>query len=111
MSSVPAKGGGTRLHRAGITLDLDAHTLERGSERFHVTPKECLLMATFITHEGQVLTRQYLMQKVWNTDYFNDMRTLEVHVHWLRRKIEQVPSRPRLIHTIRGVGYLFKPDQ
>jgi len=51
------------------------------------------------------------MREVWDTEYTGDTRTVEVHVHWLRRKIEDDPSNPRYIHTVRGVGYWFEPNQ
>lgn len=92
-----------------IVLDADHRTLDVDSTRYHLTPKECQLLAAFLTYPGQVLTRQFLMKAVWDTDYSDDTRTLEVHVHWLRQKIERSGGRPSLIHTVRGVGYLFKP--
>lgn len=58
---------------------------------------------------GQVLTRQFLMREVWQTGFVADTRTLEVHVHWIRRKIEPDKGSPAVIHTIRGVGYMFQP--
>ncbi|MFQ5341120.1 MAG: helix-turn-helix domain-containing protein [Anaerolineae bacterium] len=76
-----------------------------------MTPKLCALLATFIRNRGQVLSREFLMQEVWETEYYGDMRTLEVHVSWLRAKIEDNPSSPRYIHTVRGVGYWFEPNQ
>jgi two-component system alkaline phosphatase synthesis response regulator PhoP len=92
-----------------LTLDIGTRTLHRGTERFHVTPKECRLLEVLLRHKGQVLTRQFLMREVWQTDYVADTRTLEVHVHWLRQKIEDNRSNPMYIHTVRGVGYVFRP--
>ncbi len=100
---------GTRLTCGEIVLDVDQRTLDVASVRHHLTPKECQLLATFLTYQGQVLTRQFLMKRVWDTDYSDDTRTLEVHVHWLRQKLDKPGARPSVIHTIRGVGYLFKP--
>jgi DNA-binding response OmpR family regulator len=92
-----------------LELDLETRTLHRGDRSYHMTPKECRLLATFITHEGQVLTRQFLMKEVWDTEFVADTRTLEVHIHWLRRKIEADRGGPRLLHTVRGVGYVLRP--
>jgi len=92
-----------------IKLELSKRTLHRRDERFHLTPKECRLLEVLLRHKGQVLTRQFLMREVWQTDYVADTRTLEVHVHWLRQKIEDNRSSPNYIHTVRGVGYVFRP--
>jgi DNA-binding response OmpR family regulator len=99
------------LRSGDLVLDVGARTLLRLGHLHHLTPKECRLLETFLTHQGQVLTRQFLMREVWQTDFVDDTRTLEVHVHWLRRKIED-PSpgpAPGRIHTVRGVGYLYQP--
>jgi DNA-binding response OmpR family regulator len=92
-----------------ITLDHENRILYRGDIEHRLTPKESFLLLTFLRHRGQVLTRQYLMKEVWETDYIADTRTLEVHVHWLRAKIENDRRRPDLLHTVRGVGYVFRP--
>jgi DNA-binding response OmpR family regulator len=93
---------------ASITLDVDTRTLQRREDRFHLTPKECRLLEVLLRHQGQVLTRQFLMREVWQTDYVADTRTLEVHIHWLRQKIEDNRSSPTYIHTVRGVGYVLR---
>ena len=95
------------LRHGHITLDVAGRELCSGDTLHHLTPKECRLLEIFLSHVGQVLTRQYLMKEVWLTDYIADTRTLEVHVHWLRQKIED-QGRPRLIHTIRSVGYVLR---
>ena len=93
-----------------LTLDVENHVLHRNDERFHLTPKVCRLLEVLIAHQGQVLTRQFLMREVWQTDYVADTRTLEVHIHWLREKIEDSRASPRYIQTVRGVGYVFRPS-
>jgi DNA-binding response OmpR family regulator len=60
-------------------------------------------------HPGQVISRLVLMREVWETDYTGDTRTVEVHIRWLRRKIEEDPKRPRRIVTVRRHGYVFQP--
>ncbi len=92
-----------------FTLDLQQRLLRRGENVHVLTPKECQLLTTFIRHVGHVLTRKYLMKVVWDTEEVDDTRTLEVHVHWLRRKLEADVSRPALLHTVRGVGYVLRP--
>ena len=90
-------------------LDVAERVLVRGGERLALTPKECRLLEVFLRHQGQVLTRQFLMKEVWQTDFVADTRTLEVHVHWLRRKLSHGRSSPSYIHTVRGVGYVLRP--
>lgn len=97
-----------RLQCGPLELDVDSRTLYRGSRSYHLTPKECRLLAAFLTHRGQVLTRQFLMKEVWDTDFVADTRTLEVHVHWIRRKIEEDHKNPRHLRTVRGVGYVLR---
>lgn len=94
-----------------ITLDPESRILYLGEAEHKLTPKQSTLLLTFLRHKGEVLTRQYLMKEVWDTDYIADTRTLEVHVHWLRAKIERDSKRPDLLHTVRGVGYVFRPRE
>lgn len=98
------------LSCAHVSLDRDARRLHCGRSEHHLTPKECRLLEVFLTHASQVLSRQFLMKEVWLTDYVADTRTLEVHVHWLRQKIES-DDQPRLIHTVRSVGYVLRPPE
>jgi DNA-binding response OmpR family regulator len=91
-----------------ISLEVPSRMLRTATGSFHLTPKECRLLEAFLSGEGQVLTRQYLMKEVWETDYVADTRTLEVHVHWLRRKLETDQPRSAIIHTVRGVGYVLR---
>jgi DNA-binding response OmpR family regulator len=61
-----------------------------------------------MNNPGKVLSRQEIMKEVWETDYFGDTRTLSVHVRWLREKVEENPNKPRILRTVRGVGYRFE---
>jgi DNA-binding response OmpR family regulator len=94
-----------------LVLDTETRTLRRDERLYHLTPKEAQLLAMFLAHPGQVLTRQFLMKEVWQTDYMEDMRTLEVHVHWLRQKLQGDPAQPSVIRTVRGVGYILRPHE
>ena len=95
---------------ADLVLDLaERHVTKGNGEPQSLTPKECKLLATFMRNRGEVLSRKFLMQEVWETDYTEDTRTLEVHVSWLRKKIEEDSANPRYLHTVRGVGYWFDP--
>jgi DNA-binding response OmpR family regulator len=104
----------SREMRAGpLALDLGTRTLHKGTESLHLRPKEATLLALFVKNPGKVLSRQEIMKEVWETDYMGDTRTLSVHVRWIREKIEDDPNSPRLLRTVRGVGYRFevpKPD-
>ena len=89
----------------GVTLDVE-HSLVTGPNgRSHLTPLECRLLQIFMLHPSQVISRSRLMKEVWETDYVDDIRTLHVHICWLRHKVEQDPSNRRRIITHRGLGY------
>ena len=91
-----------------ISLDLMSRKAFRGAEEMQLTPREFTLLATLIRNIGAVLTRDLLLAVVWGDDYVGDPRTVDVHIRWLREKIEQDPSDPERIRTVRGVGYRFE---
>jgi len=70
-----------------------------------LTPLTAALLKELMAHAGEVVPRERLFCRIWQTDYTGDTRTLDVHISWLRKAIEKDPRRPRLIRTIRGVGY------
>lgn len=74
-------------------------------------PKEAQLLAALLCRPNEPVSRATLMREVWQTDYIDDTRTLEVHIHGLRRIIEQNPRRPRRIVTVRGLGYCLVVDK
>jgi DNA-binding response OmpR family regulator len=71
-------------------------------------PQEYDLLLFFTQHKGQMLSRQFLLERVWGWDYVGDSRTVDVHVRWLRQKIEPDPAKPARIVTVRGGGYRFE---
>jgi len=73
-----------------------------------LTPKELRLLSFLMMHPGVPLNRSLIMRNVWDTDYVGDTRTLEVHIRWLRQKVEHNPKRPEHILTVRGTGYMFR---
>lgn len=91
----------------GLTLDCYKHQMLRHGKVYNLTPKEFKLLFLLISHHDQVLSRKTIMQEVWETDYLGDTRTLDVHIRWIREKIEDNPSRPQRLITIRGTGYRF----
>lgn len=97
------------LRRGDVTLDLRDRRVTCGGKRRRLTPKLCDLLMYFMQHPGKDLSRKEIMQSVWDTEYVGDTRTLDVHVHWLRRALEPEPKRPTHILTVRGVGYRFEP--
>ena len=103
-----AKGDGTvaQVIRAGkIEIDLSRHTVLNAGFPLDLSPKEFDLLVFLARNRGQVFNREALLAKVWGYDYAGDTRTVDVHVRWLREKIEDNPEVPRLLITIRGVGY------
>ena len=88
-----------------LTVDLSALTVNKNGSAVEVTQKEFDLLTCLLTNPGKVWSREELMAKVWNYDYFGDMRTVDVTVRRLREKIEDDPGNPRYIRTKRGAGY------
>ncbi|MFQ5811577.1 MAG: response regulator transcription factor [Anaerolineae bacterium] len=100
---------GEIMQVGGLTLSLGSRCVSRGSKGAErsLTPKEFGLLRVFMRSPGRVLSRKFLMKKVWKTDYLGDTRTLDVHICWLREKIERNPGSPTYLHTVRAVGYRF----
>jgi DNA-binding response OmpR family regulator len=94
--------------RAGrLTLNLGTRRVNSGGKERRLNPKELELLRVFMRSPGRVLSRKFLMKKIWKTDYMGDTGTLNVHVCRLREKIEVNPSSPTYLRTVRGVGYRF----
>ena len=92
--------------RAGdVEIRPDLGIAIRGGHDVHLTRTELRLLAELAAAAGKVVTREQLLERVWGYDYFGDTRLLDVHVRRLRRKVEDDPSDPRLVLTVRGVGY------
>jgi DNA-binding response OmpR family regulator len=91
-----------------VQADLAGHRLLREGRTVPVKPKAFELLAFLVRHPGQVFTRDQLLEHVWGYDYAGETRTVDVHVHWLRSVIEEDPGAPRYLHTVRGVGYVFR---
>ncbi len=96
---------------AGLCLDVEARRVTRAEheEVVRLTRKQVDLLVTFMAHCGEVLSRQFLMEHVWHTNYFGDTRTLEVHVCLIRKAIGDDPRQPVYLRTVRGIGYCFDP--
>jgi len=91
-----------------VTLDVGGHRLIRDGETLAVKPKAFELLAFLAQHPGQVFTRDQLLERVWGYDYAGETRTVDVHIHRLRAVVEVDPAAPKYLHTVRGVGYVFR---
>ncbi len=97
-----------RLMAGELLIDLARHEVWRGERPIALKPKEFDLLAYLVRNRGRVLTRDVLLQNLWGYEYDGGTRTVDVHIRGLREKIEDDPSRPNLIETVRGVGYRFR---
>ena len=93
------------LKGGDIEVDLGRHVATVRGSPLTLTPKEFDLLAFLLKNKGLVFSRDQLLEKIWGYDYAGDTRTVDVHVRWLREKIEAEPARPGLLVTVRGVGY------
>jgi two-component system, OmpR family, response regulator RegX3 len=98
---------GSVLEAGGIQVDVDRHLVFIRGDEVHLRRKEFDLLSLLMENAGRLLTRDVLIDRIWGSDYFGDTKTLDVHIKRLRTHIEEDPSNPRLITTIRGVGYRF----
>ncbi|MEO8397335.1 MAG: response regulator transcription factor, partial [Chloroflexota bacterium] len=96
-----------RIVAGEIILDLSAHLVTLRGETLSLRQKEYEILTLLMTHIGVAITRERLFDEVWGTDWLGDTRTLDVHMSWLRSKLEDDPTQPRYLQTVRGVGYRF----
>lgn len=95
--------------RAGeFEIDVERHTASLNGFAINLTHKEFDLMAFMMRNKNRVMSRDYLLEKVWGYDFSGDTRTVDVHIRWLRQKIERDPGDPKHLVTVRGVGYKFE---
>ncbi len=91
-----------------LEMNLDGRRVYRSGQEIDLQPKQYELLKCLMQNRGTVLTRDQLLQNVWGYDYAGDTRTVDVHVRWLREKLEEDPANPKLIQTVRGVGYCLR---
>jgi len=91
-----------------LTIDLRRHRAFWKGQELELSPKEFALLAFLARNRGMVLSRELILERVWGYDYVGDTRTVDVHIRWLREKIEEDPGNPRHILTVRGIGYQFE---
>jgi len=102
-----AAGESTILRFADLVMNTTTREVERSGRRIDLTPKEYELLEFFLRHPRQVLSRDLIFERVWGSDFLGDSNVIDVHVMRLRDKLE-VDGRPRLIQTVRGVGYALR---
>jgi two-component system response regulator RegX3 len=96
-----------KVQAGDVSVDIARRRVTVGDKPIHLPLKQFELLRMLMMHQDKVLTRDYLFQTIWDSDSMYDTGTLDVHIRWLREKIEKDPSRPRYIRTVRGVGYRF----
>jgi two-component system response regulator RegX3 len=96
------------IEHGSIKLDISRHNVQVNGAAVAMPLKEFELLAYLMENAGRVLTRGQLMDRIWGSDYVGDGKTLDVHVKRLRSKVEVDPANPKLLHTVRGLGYKFE---
>jgi DNA-binding response OmpR family regulator len=91
-----------------LRVDMKRREVTRDGVPLDLKPKEMELLIYFMRNRGRAFTREQLLREVWGYDFYGDSRTVDVHVSWLRQKIEDLASKPTRILTVRGVGYRFE---
>ena len=99
---------GNVLEAGGVHMDIERHEVEVNGIRVQMPLKEFELLELLLENVNRVLTRGQIIDRVWGTDYFGDTKTLDVHIKRIRSKIEDDPSRPKHLVTVRGLGYKFE---
>jgi DNA-binding response OmpR family regulator len=97
-----------RLQSGDLSLDLVGRRAYKEGQELNLSHKEFDLLAELMRNQNMVLSRDLLLTKVWGYDYYGESRTVDVHIRWLREKIEELPSKPKRITTIRSIGYRFE---
>jgi phosphate regulon transcriptional regulator PhoB len=88
-----------------LLLNLSEHRVSVGEREVELSPKEFKILAMLIAAPGRVFSREELLEQVWGLDFYGDTKTVDVHIRWLRQKIEEDPSNPKYVQTVRGFGY------
>src|SRR5829696_8495057 len=96
-----------RFAGGDLQVDLAARTVTLSGDPLELSRKEFDLLAELVRNAGRVVTREDLMARVWDENWFGSTKTLDVHVRWLRQKLDDAPDAPRYLHTVRGVGFRF----
>ncbi|CAN5353726.1 response regulator transcription factor [soil metagenome] len=106
-ADVPAQPAESVLEVGDVRMELDRHEVRSGGEALDLTVKEFEVLRMLLENAGKVVRREQLIREVWDTTWFGSTKTLDVHVSALRKKLDDNPSSPRFIYTVRGVGFRF----
>ena len=100
------------MRSGSVELDVARHEVRvfegESVREVNLSLKEFELLRVLLSHAGNAVPREVLLERVWGDDFYGDERTLDVHIRWLREKLEKAPSQPEFLLTVRGVGYKFK---
>ena len=96
---------GKRLRFGDIIMDTASHRVWLADKELSLSPREYALLEIFMNNPRRVYSRDDLIERVWGLDYDGDTKTVDVHICWLRQKIEEDPARPKILQTVRGFGY------
>lgn len=96
------------ISAGSISVDTARHKVFFEGNEVNLSPREFKLIVFLMKNSGQVFSRDYIIEKVWGYDYPGDIQTIDVHIRWLRKKLEKNPSEPKHLITVRGVGYKFE---
>ncbi|HEY9721371.1 MAG TPA: response regulator transcription factor [Oscillatoriaceae cyanobacterium] len=88
-----------------LMVNLSEHRVTVGDRPVELSPKEFKILAMLMSTPGRVFSREELLEQVWGLDFYGDTKTVDVHIRWLREKIEEDPSSPKYVQTVRGFGY------
>jgi len=97
----------SKLQAANLILEVDGHWVFRDKSKIELTPKEYTLLEFFMRHQGQIITRTMISEKIWDYHFDTSTNVVDVHVSHLRNKIDK-DFEPKLLHTVKGVGYVFE---
>jgi DNA-binding response OmpR family regulator len=106
--SEPAQKQQEKLSFGNLVVNITRREVTLDGDPIQLKPQEYELLVFFAEHKGQMLSREFILERVWGWDFIGDSRTVDVHVRWLRQKIEEDASEPKRIVTVRGGGYRFE---
>ena len=98
------------LKNGDLQIDILGHEAKVGGRKIELSAKEYELLRVLASNAGRVLSRDLLLDRIWGSDFYGESRTVDVHIRWLREKIESDPSNPQYILTVRGSGYKFRRE-
>ncbi len=112
LSSSGVKIDSDIIQIGGLAIDRKRHTVIHDGAPINLSQREYALLLALLGAQGAVMSRNQLLDQVWGEQWVGDPRTLDVHIRWLREKIEAEPAQPKLVLTVRGVGYrMVTPDE